>query len=79
MPPAGTIGKEAWAMTSASGILIVLGIVCLLLSGLMMYRLMPREGRPSPWTRTDFGQTSAALTQFILLVAGIALLVKGIF
>jgi NO-binding membrane sensor protein with MHYT domain len=79
MPSTGRIGKEAWAMTSASVVLIVLGIVCLFLSGLMMYKLTPREGRPSPWTKTDLRETSAALTQFILLIAGVALLVKGVF
>lgn len=41
---------------------------------------IPRAGRPpSPWMKTDFGETSVALGQFILLVAGIALLVKGMF
>jgi hypothetical protein len=44
-----------------------------------MYKLVPREGRPpSPWLRTEFGETSLALGQFMLLIAGLALLAKGI-
>lgn len=67
-------------MLSTSAVLIVAGIVCLFLSGWMMYKLVRREGRPSSaWTNTDMGETSVALGQFILLVFGIALLVKGIF
>ena len=63
---------------SASGILISAGIVCLVISAYMAYLLMPREGRGRPgWVQTDFAETGVALTQFTLLIAGIALLVKG--
>lgn len=67
-------------MLSASVVLIACGVVCLCVSGFMMYKLMPREGRPpSAWLQTEFGETSLALGQFILLIAGLALLAKGIF
>jgi len=63
-----------------SAILVVSGIVCLSLSGLMMYKLTPREGRPpSPWTSTEFRAMSVALSVLVLLLGGVALLVKGIF
>ena len=57
-------------------ILIMGGLICLALSGFMVYRLMPREGAPP---RSEFGETSLALGQFVLMVAGITLVVKGIF
>jgi hypothetical protein len=67
-------------MIPVSAVLIVCGLVCLFVSGLMMYKLIPREGRPpSPWMKTGSGETAVALGQFILLVAGVALLAKGIF
>ncbi|HEX6298492.1 MAG TPA: hypothetical protein VFZ74_18135 [Burkholderiales bacterium] len=45
----------------------------------MMYKLVPREGQPpSAWTKTDFRATTLAMSQFVLLVAGIALVAKGI-
>lgn len=66
-------------MLSASAVLIACGIVCLCVSGFMMYKLVPREGRPpSPWLRTEAGETGLALGQFILMIAGLALLAKGI-
>jgi hypothetical protein len=67
-------------MISASAIFIVSGVICLLVSGYAMYHLMPRAGRPpSPWLQSELGETTMALAQFILLVAGLALLVKGLF
>lgn len=67
-------------MIPVSAVFIVCGLVCLFVSGLIMYKLIPREGRPpSPWMKTESGETAVALGQFILLVAGIALLAKGIF
>lgn len=63
-------------MTSISYVLITLGSACLLVSGFLMYRLVPRDGAPP---KSDLEETSLALGQFILLVAGIAFLVKGIF
>lgn len=79
MASSSKIAEEAWAMISASAVFIVSGILCLFLSGFVMYKLMPREGRPaSSWTKTEFGETGVALGQFILLVAGLALVAKGI-
>jgi hypothetical protein len=66
-------------MNSASVILVLSGIACLLASGYMMYRLIPREGQASSsWIKSDSGETTMALGQFILMVAGVALLAKGI-
>ena len=61
-------------------ILIVSGIICLLLCGLIFYKLAPRDGEPqSAWTSTDTRGTAVALGLLILLLAGISLVVKGIF
>jgi hypothetical protein len=66
-------------MNSATVILLVSGIVSLLLSGFMMYWMIPRDGQPAPaWKKTDWGETAMALGQFVLMVAGVALLAKAI-
>lgn len=67
-------------MISTSVILILSGVLCLLLSGYILYKVRPQEGQPpNAWNKTDFRATSFAMGQFILLIAGISFLVKGIF
>ena len=66
-------------MISSSAILVVSGLVCLVISGYGLYRMIPREGRPvAPWMKGESGETAMALGQFTLMVAGIALLAKGL-
>jgi hypothetical protein len=61
-------------------ILIVAGVICLLISGYMMYQMIPRDGEePVRRMESESGETAMALGQFILLIAGLTLLVKGIF
>jgi hypothetical protein len=44
-----------------------------------MYRQMPRKDRPAPaWMRTESGEVAASLGGFILLVAGISMIIKGV-
>ena len=65
-------------MSTASVILIVSGVLCLVLSGLVMHKFMPREGKTTPsWTRTEIGDSTVALGTFVLLITGLALLAKG--
>ena len=60
-------------------VLVVAGFVCLLVSGVMAYKMVPRAGRPpAPWMRTETGETAMALGQFILLILGCALLAKAL-
>lgn len=67
-------------MITTGAILVISGGICLFLSGLMMYKLTPREGRPpSPWTKTEFRAMSLAMLVLMLLFAGVTLLAKGIF
>ena len=45
---------------ATNAILIISGVICLLLCGLMFYKLAPRDGEPpSPWTSTDTRGTAA--------------------
>ena len=61
-------------------VLIVLGIACLAACGVMFYKLMPQEGKPaSKWTGTDTRGTVAAMVLLVLLIAGIGMLLKGLF
>jgi hypothetical protein len=64
-------------MTTA--ILIISGIICLLASGVMLYKLAPRDGQNAPWMKSDSLGTAMSLGQFALMVAGLALLAKAIF
>lgn len=66
-------------MISQGVILIFAGVICLLISGYMMYKMIPRDGRePVRWMKSDTGETAMTLGQFILLIAGLALLAKAI-
>lgn len=61
-------------------VFVGLGTVCLLVSGFLMYKMMPREGEPPfAWMRTESGETATALSQFILMIAGLAFLAKVLF
>ena len=67
-------------MTSAILVYALFGAVCLLVSGFLMYKMIPREGEP-PFVlmRTESGETAMALCQFILMIAGLAFLAKALF
>ena len=66
-------------MISAVAVLLGLGTVCLLASGLLMYKMMPREGQaPFAWMQTESGETAMALGQFILMIAGLAFFAKAL-
>lgn len=66
-------------MTGVGAVLVVCGIVCLAISGVLLYRMIPRAGQSlPPATEGDFRETGFALTQFILMIAGVALLIKGL-
>ena len=61
-------------------LIIVIGVACLAVCGVMFYKLMPQEGRPpSKWTGTDTRGTVAAMFLLVLLIAGIGMLLKGLF
>jgi hypothetical protein len=64
-------------MSVMSAVLVVSGIVCLAASGVLLYLMLPREGRAAP-NVSAMGETGRALSQFALMVAGIALLIKGL-
>lgn len=60
--------------------LILLGAACLVVCGLMFYKLMPQEGKPpSAWTGTDTKGTVAAMVLLVLLIFGVGMLLKGLF
>lgn len=61
-------------------ILILSGVGCLAVCGLMFYKLMPQEGKPpSKWTGTDTRGTVVAMVLLVMLISGVGLLLKGIF
>jgi hypothetical protein len=67
-------------MLPTNTILVISGIVCVGVSGLAMYMAIPREGKPpSAWTKTELRASSLALCVIILLLAGVTMIVKGIF
>jgi len=65
---------------STSAFLIVAGLACLGLAGFFFYKLMPQEGKPqSELTGTDARGTAVAMGLLVLLLAGVGMLIKGIF
>jgi hypothetical protein len=64
---------------STAMVLIALGVACVGLSAWMVYLQLPREDRPAPaWMKTESGEVAASLGCFMLLVAGIAMIIKGV-
>lgn len=60
-------------------ILAIVGAVCLFLSGLTLYKTMPRQGRPpSSWTSTETRSLSVAMLVLVLLLGGVTMLAKGL-
>lgn len=65
-------------MDSTNVMLVVLGLVCVFLSGFAVRQLRPREGRAdSVWTRTETRATLAALGLLTLFVFGAGMILKG--
>lgn len=66
-------------MLSTNGILIFLGLACLLFSFIALRKLMPQPGRPpSAWTSTNLRSTVVALGVMALMVGGLGMLIQGL-
>jgi hypothetical protein len=66
-------------MISTVAVLLGLGAVCLLASGFLMYKMMPREDEPPfAWMKGESGETAMALSQFMLMIAGLAFFAKAL-
>lgn len=77
MPPPMTIASKGVLMNL---VLVLSGALCLLLGGGLLFKTVPREGRPdSVWTRTEGRVITVVMSVLMLLFAGIALLLKGVF
>lgn len=64
----------------SSIIFILAGLACLSVCGFAVYKLRPQEGQPpSRWSNTDSAGTTVALGLLVLLLTGVALVMKGIF
>jgi hypothetical protein len=61
-------------------VLMLSGLLCLALGGGLLYKTMPREGRPdSVWTRTEGRVMTVVMSVLMLLFGGVAMLLKGVF
>ena len=56
-------------------ILIILGVACLVTSGVLLYKLVPRPGAPAV---VESKESALALSQFTLMILGLALIAKGL-
>jgi len=66
-------------MVATNAVLILSGLACVVLSGLAVRYLMPREGRPSSaWTSTEARATTVVLMLMTLFVIGAGMVLKGI-
>lgn len=60
-------------------VLVPLGLLCLCISGWLMYLQLPREHRAPPaWMTSGMGESVASLGWFVLVALGISLIIKGI-
>ena len=60
-------------------VLVALGLACVGISAWMVYLQLPRDDRPAPaWMKTQSGEVVASLGCFVLLVAGITMIIKGV-
>lgn len=60
-------------------ILVLAGTTCLALCALLVYKTLPRAGRPeSSWTRTETRATAIAMSVLVLFFLGLTMFVKGI-
>lgn len=62
-----------------NSILSFSGLVCLVLSGILMFKMIPRQGKATwSWMQSETGETTVALSQFTLMIVGVALIAKAI-
>lgn len=54
---------------------VIVGVVCLLVSAVLLYRMMPREGKPA---LDENAETLLALSQFGFMAFGLAFIAKGL-
>jgi hypothetical protein len=58
--------------------LIFVGIACLFVGGLIIYKLKPQEGQASSrWVESDARGTAVALGLLVLMLAGVSMVIKG--
>lgn len=64
---------------TATTILTISGVLCVYLSGQVMYLMRERKNRPAAqWMTTFLGASSVAMLVIILLLAGLTLVAKGL-
>jgi hypothetical protein len=67
-------------MSAMSPMLVIAGGICLALTGFIMHKLRPRDGQtPSAWVNSDTKATTLAVSLLALFLAGVSLVVKGLF
>ena len=60
-------------------VLVSLGVACVLGSTYLVYLQLPKPDRAPPkWMMTESGETKASLGWFMLMVAGITMIIKGL-
>lgn len=61
------------------GILLGIGIACLLCSLLALRRLTPQQGKPaSAWTSTELRTTVVTIGLMTLMIMGAAMVIRGL-
>jgi hypothetical protein len=58
-----------------SVIALTVGVVCLLVSAVLLYRMVPRDGKPA---LDENAETLLALSQFGFMAFGLAFIAKGL-
>ncbi len=60
--------------------LVIIGIACLALAVFALRGLRPRPGKPEPvWTDTGVKASAVAISLMLLMLVGVAFIVRGLF
>lgn len=66
-------------MNATNSLFVILGFLCLLACAGLLYKTLPRAGRPdSAWIRTEARAVGMAMAVLALFFLGITMFLKGL-
>lgn len=64
-------------MGSINVVAVFAGVACLVVSGFVLRKAMPREGKTSSLVATELRANAVAIGLLVLMIAGVGLITKG--
>jgi hypothetical protein len=65
-------------MESTNVVALLAGVACLVVSGFVLRKAMPRDGRTSALVSTELRANAVAIGLLVLMIAGVGLIAKGV-